>query len=309
MSGIEGLKNKLSIYIPTYNRAIDLARTLECLSGSPIKDCQITVLNNCSTDNTVEIFGSFVDKFPSINIVSHIVNLGSGSANWLSNIHTCKTEYIWIIADDDIWDFSSFDDVVAEILSSRATIIQVGGHDDSEWNWGVYDTPRNLFKKGYHYFRYSSFLPCSITKFSYMVKYMKEAYNYIHYMYPHLPMYVSAYDKDIPIYVSKKRIVTASIGQQRYSLYVPFRGHAVASEFLSDRESKRAICKDNYFSNKPFWYQTILCLRKYQKEKDIAIVKSVLWYVMSLGEKIAYYAFYIPVVGMLWIKKLFKHNH
>ncbi|MBQ4408550.1 MAG: glycosyltransferase family 2 protein [Bacteroidales bacterium] len=300
MSGIEELKEKLSIYIPTYNRATDLQRTLKNLLESPVKDCKITVLNNCSTDNTIEVFESIADKFVNIHIESKLINLGSGSANWLSSIHTCQTEYIWIIADDDVFDFSSFDDVAAEILSSRATIIQVGAHNDGEWNWGVYDTPRNLFKKGYHYFRYSSFLPCSIVKFSYMTKYMKDAYNYIHYMYPHLPYLVDAYDKDIPIYLSKKRIVTASVGQQRYSPYVPFRGFVVATEFLSDKKSKKELCIDYYFSSRPFWYCTIYNTRCYRKELDITMVKKILWNcVMSFKDKIAYITFYIPIITIV----------
>ncbi len=300
------LKDKLSIYIPTYNRAIDLHRTLKFLLESPVKACRITILNNCSTDNTIDVIESIANKFNNIHIESKLINLGSGSANWLSSIHTCKTEYIWIIADDDVFDFSNFDDVAAEILSSRATIIQVGAHNDGEWNWGVYDTPRNLFKGGYHYFRYSSFLPCSIMKFSYMVKYIKDAYNYIHYMYPHLPCLVSAYDQDEPIYLSKKRVVTANLSQQRYSPYVPFRGFVVATEFLTDKKSKKDLCADYYFSSRPFWYCTIYNIRYYRKELDIAMVKKILWNnVMSFKDKIAYFMLYIPVITIVpLIKKM-----
>ena len=289
------LKEKLSIHIPTYNRSKFLQQTLKQLLTSPVKDCCITILDNHSTDNTINLVESMKKDFSNLHIVSRPFNLGSGSANYMQHIEYCKTEYLWILADDDIYDFSFFDDVEKKIIEGQMNIIHVGAHNDGEWNWGICDTPKSLEKMGYAYFRYSSFLPCTIYKFSYFIKYIKDAYNFIHYMYPHLPSLVDAYDKDVPVYVSKKRIVTAAIGRQRYDYYVCFRGFIVSSLYLKEKKSKRAICYSFYFNNKSFWKSSLWFICIYRKKPDIALPKKILWDMMHPMEKIACLLFYIPM--------------
>lgn len=237
------IDKQLSIVITSFNREELLDRTLSQLLSSPIRSCRITILDNHSTKDTRGVFEKYKTQFPSIHFHSHKVNLGGGCENYIHAIDYCDTEYMWILADDDTYNFDVFTDVEDQILKGDVDIIQVGAHNDGNWDWGVTDTPRNLYNKGYKFFKYSSFLPCTIFRYEYFCKYMKQAYDFIHFRYPHFPSLVSAFENDTPIYVSKKRIITAEIGAQAYSYYVCIRGFVMASDFLSRLRDKRELLR------------------------------------------------------------------
>ena len=288
MKSAECIENKLSIIIVTYNRCSQLEKTLRSIDNSPIRNCSITVLDNKSGDNTRSMCLDYAKNRSNFKIVTHPANLGSGSANIVQAINYCYTEYMWILCDDDTYDFSSFDDVQDEILKGRASIIQVGAHDDGLWDWGVFDTPRNLVKKGYNYFKYSSFTPCSIIKYSYFLKNIKEAYNFIPYRYSHFPNYALAYEEDMPVYVSKKRIVKATIGVQTYSNYIPFRGFIMLSRYLSNINERRELIM-TVLPKSNSWIKTaVRFCYEYRKEDDVLLVRALLLQSMSIKERIIF---------------------
>ena len=188
------------------------------------------------------------------------------------------------------------DDVAEEIMKGRADVIHVGAHDDGEWNWGVYDTPKNLVKKGYRFFKYSSFWPCTIYKYSYMVRYIRDAYDYIHFWYSHFPALAAAYENDVPVYVSKRRVVKAVVGEQTYSYYIPVRGFVISSSYLSDNASKRAICQAAFDNNHSLWYNAMDYLYRYRAEDDIVLVRDVLCKILSPIERLAMRVCFLPYV-------------
>jgi hypothetical protein len=181
---------------------------------------------------------AFRREFKNLVVFTQPVNLGGGAANYIHGIEFCNTEYIWHLADDDEYDFGCFDDVKDVLLSKQYDIIQIGAHNEGSWNWGIADTPRVLFDKGYDFFRFSSFLPCSIFRYKYYCRYVKEAYEAISLWYPHMPSLIHAYLDDIIVYVSKKRIVTAVIGAQSYSVEIPFKGFILLTDLFLNREDK-----------------------------------------------------------------------
>lgn len=241
MKTTQSLKDKLSIIIPTYNRDSCLERTLNELLNSPVNECSITILDNHSTDNTYTICKKFISLFTNLHIVRQPTNLGGGCENYIHAINYCKTEYMWILADDDKYNFSIFEDVKQIILEAQYDIIQVGAHNDKDWNWGVSATPKELIKMGYPYFKYSSFLPCSIFRYKYFLQFIKEAYHAISFRYPHFPCLINAYVNNIKIYISKNRIVTAVWGKQTYNDYIPIRGFLFASTYLQTKKEKRIM--------------------------------------------------------------------
>ena len=238
------IEEQLSIIITSYNRVELLDRTLSQLKDSPIRNCRMTILDNHSIKNTFGVFEKYRDIFPSLSFHAHKVNLGGGCENYIHAIDYCDTEYMWILADDDTYNFDEFADVESHIMEGDVDLIQVGAHNDVPWDWGVVDTPRNLYNRGYKFYKYSSFLPCTIFRCDYFCKYIKQAYDFIHFRYPHFPCLVSAFENDIPIYLSKRRIVTAEIGEQAYSYYVCIRGFVVASDFLSRLQDRREMLRN-----------------------------------------------------------------
>lgn len=120
------IKTKLQIYLITYNRKNKLEQTLESIlnSNSPIRDFDITILDNASTDGTSELIEEYCQKFPNITHIRHNVNIG-GNANICRAFEmatSCGKEYCWILCDDDKYDFSNWSEVEKEINAQKDII-------------------------------------------------------------------------------------------------------------------------------------------------------------------------------------------
>jgi glycosyltransferase involved in cell wall biosynthesis len=76
------LKDILEIFLITYNRKIYLQKTFNQIfaNSSPIKNFDITILNNKSTDGTTELIEKYREKFNNIKHIIHNRNIG-GNAN------------------------------------------------------------------------------------------------------------------------------------------------------------------------------------------------------------------------------------
>lgn len=120
------IKNKLQIYLITYNRKQKLQKTFEQIfaEDSPIKNFDITILDNASTDGSSELIEEYCQKFPNITHIRHNVNIG-GNANICRAFEMatyCGKEYCWILCDDDKYDFSNWSEVEKEINAQKDII-------------------------------------------------------------------------------------------------------------------------------------------------------------------------------------------
>lgn len=151
------LEEKLKIVLITYNRSYFLERTLKQLfsKNSPIKECDITILDNASTDNTSEIIIQYQKKFPNISYKKNPLNIG-GNANIVRAYETgalSGKEYVWVLCDDDYYDWSNFDAVLKAM-------------DDSVDCIGVsrYAIPDNELNNSAYQFFQLTFVPAGIYK-------------------------------------------------------------------------------------------------------------------------------------------------
>ena len=208
---------ELSISLITFNRVSHLFDTLDVLSKSILKDYQITVIDNCSTDNSVEIAEQFKEQMLNLSVIKNGTNIG-GDANFLRAVELSKGEYSWILCDDDTLDLTVIDDVLAVINAAEVEIIHVGAHRyDWERFGGRFDSPANLVAEGYPYFKFSSFFPCVIFKTKVFKKgFMIKAYKNIVNSSPQIPFLFNAYESNKKIYIAKKQIVVASEGSENY---------------------------------------------------------------------------------------------
>ena len=123
------LRDKLEVFIITYNRKKHLAQTLECVysENSPIKDFQITILDNKSTDGTSELIDKAISNFPNSKHVIHNRNIG-GNANIARCYELAKKEYFWILCDDDEINFKNWAAVEKAILEENADCVVVSNY-------------------------------------------------------------------------------------------------------------------------------------------------------------------------------------
>jgi glycosyltransferase involved in cell wall biosynthesis len=211
------IENKLEIVIITYNRSKLLENTLAQLLNSPFRNCKITILNNCSTDNTLSVCEKYLDKFSDIIISTNKINIGAG-ANLLRAVEIVSLDYLWIVCDDDDYDFSYCDDIIDCILNDRVDIINLGAHKENEWKFGGgIKSVKDFVNEGYLFFKASSFVPNNLFRVNKFFPYIVSGYENVSNMYPHMPYLLSNFHQDNLLYISKNRIVTAGIGAQTYN--------------------------------------------------------------------------------------------
>lgn len=92
---------KLSICIPTLNRAELLRKSLNHLLTFSQIDIEVNISNNGSTDHTKEVIEEYSDKFSKLNHVSFEKTVGQGD-NYFSAMTLATQEFSFVVADDDL---------------------------------------------------------------------------------------------------------------------------------------------------------------------------------------------------------------
>lgn len=118
------IKDKLDIFIITYNRANHIQETLEQIlaENSPIKDFDITIIDNNSTDNTAEIIHKYQQQHPNILYKKNRYNIG-GNANIARTFEYAQKDYIWVLADNDFYNWEKWYEVEDAINSGKDAVM------------------------------------------------------------------------------------------------------------------------------------------------------------------------------------------
>ncbi|MBS3963218.1 MAG: glycosyltransferase family 2 protein [Methylomonas sp.] len=93
--------SKISICVPTYNGEQHLAKTLECLTNQTYSNFEIIIVDDKSTDKTIEIAEDFYRKDNRIKIHKNNANLGL-VPNWNQCIKIAAGEWIKFVFQDDL---------------------------------------------------------------------------------------------------------------------------------------------------------------------------------------------------------------
>jgi len=90
----------LSVIVPNYNHAQHLPRCLNALVSQSVQPQEIIVIDDGSTDNSVEVIRGFAGKHPIIKPFQNDKNRG---VTWTVNrgIDAAKSEFVYLQASDD----------------------------------------------------------------------------------------------------------------------------------------------------------------------------------------------------------------
>ncbi len=94
---------KLSLCIPTFNRALSLDNCLHSIVISAYYvdfDFEVIVSSNCSTDDTDTVVSQYTSTLPLV-YSKNSENLGIPQ-NFLKVVSLAKGEFVWLIGDDDL---------------------------------------------------------------------------------------------------------------------------------------------------------------------------------------------------------------
>lgn len=113
---------KVSVVIPVYNVEKYLSKCLDSVCNQTLKDIEIICVNDCSTDNSLQILKNFARKDKRIKIINVEVNKGAAAARNVGMI-SAQGEYLNFIDSDDWIDVSYIEEMVYTIEKNNCDIV------------------------------------------------------------------------------------------------------------------------------------------------------------------------------------------
>lgn len=92
----------VSVITPSYNSSQLIAETLKSVMSQTVSDWEMIIIDDCSTDNSIEVIQSFVDRDSRIKLIRLSVNSGAAVAR-NKGIEIAQGRYIAFLDSDDSW--------------------------------------------------------------------------------------------------------------------------------------------------------------------------------------------------------------
>lgn len=251
-------KDKLQINLITYNRKDKLKKTLDSLldKNSPVKNSYITILDNASTDGSSELIDEYCSKYQNLKHIRHNKNIG-GNANICRAFEIANKEYLWVLCDDDEFDFSNWQEIENAILSDKYDVIYTINH---LCNTNTPQTiPALLFL--------AAFVPGCIYRSSYITSdLLINMYGCINTWYPHaIPSIDILVNNNGSYFIPKKNIVLRVTvddlkgevfhrGQNKKQIHPDLSrmfwhvGYMKILKFVQDEKVRKKLCESVTFN-------------------------------------------------------------
>lgn len=94
------MNKSVAVVIPNYNDAKYLSRSVCSVMNQNIAADEVIVIDDCSTDNSMETIGALIAEFPALRVIRHEVNQGVYGAIATGRAATIS-EYIMFVAAND----------------------------------------------------------------------------------------------------------------------------------------------------------------------------------------------------------------
>ena len=91
-----------SVLMPAYNVSGTIERALRSAAAQTLPPLEILVIDDCSTDNTVEVVKALARDIPSIRLLSTPANGGPSAARNVG-LRAAKADWIALLDADDAW--------------------------------------------------------------------------------------------------------------------------------------------------------------------------------------------------------------
>ena len=115
----------VSIIIPAYNTARLIGKCLSSVVEQTYKNLEIIVVNDASTDNTLQVITEFADKDFRIKIINHEINKGNGIGR-NNAIRAATGKFVYFVDSDDYIEPNAVEVLVNSITTSRSDVVVLG---------------------------------------------------------------------------------------------------------------------------------------------------------------------------------------
>ncbi len=303
-------KDNLSIVLITYNRKENLEKTFKQIlaQNSPIRDFDITVIDNCSNDGTDTLIKDYQNKFKNLSYVKNPINIG-GNANIckaMEHAYFKNKKYFWILCDDDDYDFNDWNQVEKAIANNKDMIMVE--HLQRKENI----SQESLINE-------CSFLPAAIYKTEFLNNIvLQNAYLNIYNSLPHNAIICHMFNKNCTDFeIVENNIVIQNLkrgeandtrrGTNRHIHYKNnhidlFVSFVNSYKMLTDKDF-RYKCNEKLWLSKSFFYScyVVICRNKDYFPNIVDFYTG-----LSLKQKIVFILAYLFAKPIYRTKKIFK---
>ena len=138
---IGNIKPLVSIIVPNYNYEQFLEKRLESIFNQTFKDFEVIILDDASTDKSIEIISKYLIR-PEVTLITNKKNSASAFKQWIKGLELAKGEIIWIAEADDYSEgnfleklLPNFSDKEVNLVYSQSEII---GENDEKYGYHKY---------------------------------------------------------------------------------------------------------------------------------------------------------------------------
>ena len=117
---------KASVIIPAYNAEKSICYSLLSLAEQSFRDFEVIVINDGSTDNTIDVVNEFIQTNKDMNI--RVVNQKNGGVASARNrgLEEAKGEYILFLDADDVYRKDCIECLISKIERDNADVVIAG---------------------------------------------------------------------------------------------------------------------------------------------------------------------------------------
>ena len=148
---VGNIKPLVSVILPNYNYARYLPQRLESIYNQTFQDFEVIILDDCSTDNSLEVIEKYSDR-PSTSIIVNKQNSGNVFKQWDKGLKHAKGEIIWIAEADDYCQPEFLETVLPKFADRKVSLAYANSYvvDDENTINGDY-TPYYNCLDPYHW--------------------------------------------------------------------------------------------------------------------------------------------------------------
>ena len=116
----------VSVIIPMYNAAKFIPQTLESLLYQTMTDFEVIIIDDCSTDNGVEVVKNYAKKFDGrLRLIKLSKNTGMPGLPRNEGIKAARGKYIAFLDSDDLFTKNALEDLSTLAEQFQADVVRV----------------------------------------------------------------------------------------------------------------------------------------------------------------------------------------
>lgn len=109
-----GCSPRLSICIPTYNRAAFIGHCLDSILGQWLEGVELIIVDGASKDETPVVVAEYQRRYPFIRYFRRSSNVGIDE-DVLKVVELATGDYCWLMSDDDQFEHGALADVLGKL--------------------------------------------------------------------------------------------------------------------------------------------------------------------------------------------------